>query len=176
MWYSVVSLAVNFAIEKPLPPTSVKTLPMMTSSCVPEMKSRRGRCHLREHVPLEVEVVGVRDLHAGGRPPHGLLVVRGRRQVVLTRLAIEKTILARPHVRRMRERQSPEPQVPGLVRCAGPGDGDNRLHHRRDDRGRAHVLAGARLVVENLRNLVEVPLAGLVEELVGVLEVVHVPA
>ena len=40
MWYSVVSLAANFPIEMPLPPISVKTLPMIMSSCVPEMKSR----------------------------------------------------------------------------------------------------------------------------------------
>jgi hypothetical protein len=48
------------------------------------------------------------------------------------------------------------------------------LEHRGDDRRLRHVLARARLVVKDALRLVEVPLAGLIEELERVLEVVDV--
>ena len=133
-----------------------------------------GAAHLREDVSLEVDVIGVHHADAGRRASDRLLVVGGGRHVVLARLPVEEARLAGAHVGRVGERDPLEPEIAGLAAGAGPGDAHHRLDHRRHHHRLGHVLARARLVGEDALALVEVPLAGLVEELERVLEVVAV--
>ncbi len=117
--------------------------------------------HLRKQVSFEVQVVGVHDTHASGHSTDDLVVV-----------GICRPVLARTHERRMREGETLEPQAARLARGTRAVHAHDGLHHRRDNRGRRHVLAGPWLIVEGARRLVEVPLTGLIEEFLGVLEVV----
>src|SRR3569832_1292033 len=138
----------------------------------PRDEVQRGGAHLREDVSLEVDVVGVHHTDAGGRVAHRLLVVGGRRQVVLAGLRVQESRLAGTQIGRVRERDPLEPEIAGLIGGAGAGDADHRLDHRRDHHRLAHVLARAGLVGQDVRGLVEVPLSRLVQKLQRVLEVV----